>query len=380
MSPCELLTPPGEARARLRLPDVSHIVVLRPCAVGDLIFALPALMALHECYPRASITLLGRKWQAEFLTGRPGPIDQVLVMPTVRGVGAPPDAVEDTGEIARFLGALNAQRIDLAIQLYGGGGYSNAFLQQIEARHRVGLRAEGAPPLDRWLPYVYLQNERLRLLETVGLVGAATATLDARLELLPRDIAEAAERVPDDGAPLVVLQPGATDSRRRWPAERFAAVADALADKGATIAINGSADERNLVDTVAAVMSHPAHRLAGRLSLSGLAGLLSRAALLVSNDTGPLHLAQALGTPSVGVYWLSNLLVSSPLTADRHRQAWALGTNCPICGVQNLDMRCEHDASFVADVPVDKVLAPAFALYRGWASRAINCNARASTV
>lgn len=345
--------------------DVRHIVVLRPCAVGDFVFALPALAALRETYPLATLTLLGRAWQAEFLAGRPGAVDEVRVMPTVPGVGAPPDAIADEAEVCDFIDRLNAGGVDLAIQLYGGGRYSNPFLRRIKAGRLIGMRAPDAPSLARTLPYVYLQNERLRLLEVVGLAGATTATLDPRLALLPRDFEEAGRCLPWSRVPLVVVQPGATDPRRRWAPERFAAVADALADAGARIAVNGSTEERGLVRRVCRAMRHPAHDLAAAgLSLSGLAGVLARAALLLSNDTGPLHLAQAVGTATFGIYWFSNLLISAPLMAARHRHVVALSARCPVCGRENLPRPCGHEASFVDDVSVEDVTTGALALYR----------------
>jgi ADP-heptose:LPS heptosyltransferase len=345
--------------------DVSRIVVLRPSAVGDFVFALPALSALRRAYPHATLTLLGRAWHAEFLEGRPGPVDSVRVMPPVRGVGAPTDVREAAAAVDAFIAELNADGVDLAIQLYGGGAYSNPFLLRIDARHHIGMVARGAPPLPRTLPYVALQNERLRLLEVAALAGAATAPLDPRLALLPRDVAEATRALgADDGTPWVMVQPGASDPRRRWPPERFAAVADALAEAGARIAVNGSADERTLVKSVRAAMRHPALDLAAvGLSLSGLAGVLARAALIVSNDTGPLHLAHAVGTPSVGVYWFSNLLVSAPLVAARHRPLVALQPVCPICGGDAVGERCPHDVSFVSEVSVAAVRDAALELW-----------------
>jgi len=78
------------------VPDTRKIAVLRPGALGDFVFTLPALDALHDTYPDAEIVLLGRAWHAEFLRRRPGPVHRVVVIPIARGVGASPDADEDT--------------------------------------------------------------------------------------------------------------------------------------------------------------------------------------------------------------------------------------------------------------------------------------------
>ena len=72
-----------------RMENVSRIAVLRPNAVGDFVFALPALHALKHAYPDAELVYVGKEWYAQFLHGRPGPVDRVLVMPPVPGVGAP---------------------------------------------------------------------------------------------------------------------------------------------------------------------------------------------------------------------------------------------------------------------------------------------------
>ncbi|MFL6113490.1 MAG: glycosyltransferase family 9 protein, partial [Catenulispora sp.] len=321
-----------------RIPDVRKIAVLRANAVGDFIFALPALEALRAAYPRAEVVLLGRPWHAEFWAGRPGPIDRVIPVPPSRGVNdAEPEAPAEV--LDRFFARVRAERFDLAVQLHGGGANSNPFVSRLGARVTAGLRDTGAPPLDRWVPYVYFQPEIVRYLEAVALVGAGPVTLEPRVVVTPRDRDEAHAAVPD-GPPLAVLHPGAIDPRRRWPPESFAAVGDALADVGARVAVTGTAGERAAVRAVVAAMRHPALDLCGRLSLGGLAGLLARAAVVVSNDSGPLHLAHAVGARTVGVYWCFNLVNSSPLTRARHRPFVSWRRACPVCGHDETEGRC----------------------------------------
>lgn len=343
---------------------VRKIAVLRAGALGDFIFALPAFDALRAAYPRAEIVLLGKRWMGELLRGRPSPIDRVVPVPLARGVGAPEDAAEDAAALDEFFAAMRSERFDLALQLHGGGRYSNPFVAMLGARVTAGLRASNASALDRTMPYVYHQSERMRVLEAVALVGAAPVTIAPTLSVTADDRAEAERVVPADSKPLVLLQPGSTDARRRWPAERFAVLADALAEFGACIAINGSADEATLVGDVRRAMRHDAVDLAGKLSLRGLAGLMSRAALVVSNDTGPLFLAEAVGAATVGIYWLLNLAQDGPLFRTRHRYALSTRIACPQCGRAQIDERCPHDPSFVADVGVDQVLVPALELLR----------------
>jgi ADP-heptose:LPS heptosyltransferase len=347
-----------------RVDGVRRIAVLRAGALGDFVFALPAFDALRGAYPDAELVLLGRPWMADFLHERPGTVDRVVVVPCARGVGAPVDAVEDPAALDEFFTRMRAERFDLALQLHGGGRFSNPFVAMLGARITAGMRASDAGPLDRTMPYVYHQNERMRLLEAVALVGAAPRTLQPRLAVTARDRAEADAVLPPSPAPLVVLQPGCTDPRRRWPAERFAALADALVDRGAVVAINGCRDERQLVRSILDTMRGDAVDLAGRLSLAGLAGVLSRASVVVGNDTGPLFLAEAVGAATVGIYWLMNLAQDGPVFRARHRYALSTRIDCPQCGRAQIDERCTHDPSFVADVTLDDVLTPALDLLR----------------
>lgn len=341
------------------LGKVRKIAVLRPSAVGDFVFALPALHALRECYPAAEIIYLGKQWHADFLRGRPGPIDRVEVVPACPGVGAAPDVQAEPGAVEAFIATLRSTELDLAVQLYGGGEYSNPFIRRLAARTSIGMKAPTAAPLDRWVSFCPLQNRRLQMLEVVALAGARMLRIGPgpELQVTDQDRREAARVLPAGAIQgLVVIQPAASDRRRCWAPQRFAQLADVLAGQGALIAVNGMAAEAPLVHTVIDCMRHPALDLAGKLSLGGLCGVLERASLVISNDSGPLHLALAIGTPCVGIYWLSNLIESGPLRQDTHRAALSLRTLCPLCGAENLKTRCPHDVSFVDDVPLEEVV------------------------
>jgi ADP-heptose:LPS heptosyltransferase len=349
---------------------VGKIAVLRPNAVGDFVFALPALHALRAAYPAAELVLIGKAWHRSFLDERPGPVDRVLVLPPVPGVGLPADAVVDVSAIDDFLRRMRDERFDLALQMFGGGRHSNAFLQRFGARLTAGARSFDAPALDRWLPHREPASRRLALLEIAGLVGAWPGPLLTPELALTEDDQREAAAVLQQGAAhahqqLIVLQPGSTDPRRCWPAQRFAALGDLLAASGAHIVVNGSSQEAELVDKVTGAMRHPATGLAGKLGLGGLCALLARARLVVSNDTGPLHLALALGVPSVGIFWLTNLLEGMPLRPSSLHVALAARTHCAVCGHDNLRSRCAHDPSFVDDVSLEQVAALAQAALAG---------------
>jgi ADP-heptose:LPS heptosyltransferase len=295
------------------------------------------------------------------LHGRPGPVDRVVEVPPGGGVRGAGDAPDD-GSIERFVDAMRAERFDLALQMHGGGRHSNPFVLGLGARVTAGMRTPDAAPLDRWIPYHYLQNEVLRYLEVVALVGARPVTLEPSLSVLADDVAEADGALPRTGSPVVALNPGAGDPRRRWRPERFAAVADRLAELGHTIVLVGSADDTTRTGAIAASMSAPAVDLAGRLSLRGLLGLFRRCRVVVSNDSGPLHLARAVGAPTVGIYIGANAVNGGPTFTARHRMLVAWSLECPVCGMRNTDRRCEHDVPFVDEIGVDDVAGAAVEL------------------
>ena len=349
--------------------DVARIAVLRGGGLGDLLFALPAVAALKAAYPGATVTVLGTPIHAALAEGVAGPMDSVCVLPYAEGVRPGP---EDRVATDNYFAAMKRERFDLALQLHGGGRYSNPFLLRLGARHTVGTRTPDAAPLERTLPYAYYQHEPLRALEVAGLAGAPPVGLEAQLRPLDLFSAGADALLRDGtgatgsaGAPssVVVVHPGATDPRRRWPSARFAEVAAACAAAGCTVLVVGDASERRLAaDVVEASGSDNVRSIAGEAELGTLAALLARCDVMVANDSGPRHLAQALGTPTVGIYWAGNVLNAGPLGRGLHRLHISWLTHCPECGADITQVgwtapRCGHDSSLVSGVRPEDVYA-----------------------
>lgn len=345
--------------------DVERIAVLRGNALGDLVVALPALESLRAAYPNAAITLLGRAHHAALLgSGRASPVDRVVSLPEgAIGDEATTDPALDRPAMLQWLAD---ERFDLAIQMHGGGRNSNAFLRALGARVTAGSRTPDAPELDRWVPYEHYQWEVARYLEVVGLVGAPPVAIEPHLAVSPDDLDAVAAALPELGTDAyVVLHPGATDPRRRWPVECFAEVGRHLAAAGERIVITGVASEAPLTaalrDALRSETDEPPIVAEG-LDLPALIGLLAEASVVVSNDTGPLHLAMAVGTPTVGIYWVGNLINAGPFTRRLHRPLVSWRVDCPVCGAGVRQPRCEHDPSFVDDVPVAAAIEAAGAL------------------
>lgn len=342
-----------------RMTELSHyrkIAVLNANGISDFVFSLPALNALRSAIPHADIVLLAKAWHEQFLRGRKQPIDRVVVVPPYVGVGEINPGKEDPNQIKQFFAAMGEEEFDVAIQLHDGGLHSNPFVKRLAANLTVGTKSPDAVPLDRWVPYVGIQSQIMRAFEVLALLNVQPKQLEPRIMLTHADRREIGPFISDISGPLIVMHPGARDPRQRWPAEKFAQVADGLAADGASVALNGVAEERDIIAAVLSHMHAPAINLCGRLSLGGLAGLMSQAAVVVSNDSGPLHLATAVGASTVGIFWCGNLINNMPINRTRHRPAVGWRLNCPRCGRNTQTENCNHQESLVADVSVEEVL------------------------
>ncbi|MBF4614969.1 glycosyltransferase family 9 protein [Curtobacterium sp. VKM Ac-1376] len=344
-----------------RFDDVKEIAVLRGGGLGDLMFALPAIEALAAAYPEARVTLLGSPTAPAVLDGRTDAVQAFEELPVAPGVRDSGDGAPTEQD---FFDRLHG-RFDLAVQVHGGGRNSNPFLLRLGARHTVGTATEDAEVLERWVRYVYYQHEVVRALEVASLAGAEPVTLDPRLRVRDDERAAIRERLAVSGR-LVAIHPGATDPRRRWSPDRFAAVARARIEAGDDVVLVG--DDTDVPASSAIVESVPrelrgrVHDLTASLPLRELPAVLAAADVMVGDDSGPRHLAVAVGTPTVGVFWFGNVVNAGPFDRGRHRVHLSFVTRCPVCGADVTQVgwtaeRCEHDPSYVDQVEPEAVLA-----------------------
>lgn len=343
--------------------NVRKIAVVRANALGDYIFAIPALEALKQRYPDAELIYFGNAWHQSFLTGRPGPVDRVVVVPKFHGIPHERDRIENETEVDRFFEEMQKEEFDIAFQMHGGGKHSNPFTMKLGARLTVGFQDSDAPPLDINVPYHLYQHEVLRYLELVGKVGVGTRFLEPRIAIVESDIEELFQCFTGSTPSYAVIHPGASEIHRQWSPECFARVGDFLTENGLEVYITGTNTENDIAESVTGYMKSLAVDLCGKLTLNALAALLANAKLVVSNDTGPLYLARALDTPTVGIYWIGNLITASPISLARNRCSISWRVNCPLCGVDCIkeDVHhpsgaCDHRGSFVNDVDAGEVI------------------------
>ncbi|MGS5087010.1 glycosyltransferase family 9 protein [Hydrogenophaga sp. A37] len=309
-----------------------RIAVFRALMLGDLVCATPALRALRSGWPEAHITLVGLPWAAEWAARLPWVND---FEPFPGWPGLPEREVPAPSVRQAFIETMRSRRLDLAIQLHGAGDVVNGLVARFGARHTAGFyRPEaGCPTGDetRFVPWPTEGHEIERLLAVTDRLGLPRCGLQPDWPLQPEDRRRARALLPFAGR-FAIVHAGSQLPSRRWLPERFAAVANRLAEQGLAIVLTGSAGERELTRAVAErIGSGRVVDLAGRTNLWTLGGLVAEAQLLVGNDTGLTHIAAALGTPSVVVACGSEVARWAPLDAARHPVFWH-PLHCRPCG------------------------------------------------
>jgi len=283
-----------------------NILIIKPGAIGDLLHLTPVIRVLRRINPDARVTVLvSSKVAASLFTENP------LVSETIVY-----DRKGEHRSWSAFLGlcrriregrfdlVLNFQRSNLKSWLLVAAARPARVLVYHKARRRT-------------------VHAIVNHLETLRPLGIAPDREEPRLDFYPavadrRFAAEFFSRHGIDGATVVAFNPGTSHLCKCWPVDRFASLGDRLADElGARVVILGSRDEKGLADGIAAGMCHPPLDLTG-CTLGELGAILERVPLLITGDTGPMHIAAAVGTPVVALYGPISPERSGPLGAG-HR-------------------------------------------------------------
>ncbi|HZU11891.1 MAG TPA: glycosyltransferase family 9 protein [Chloroflexota bacterium] len=306
-----------------------RIAVFRALQLGDLLVAVPALRSLRAGYPDAEITLISLPWAATFARRFGRYVDRFVPFPGFPGLA---EIRPQPGGTERFLAEQRAEQYDLVIQMHGNGSVSNRVVRALAGARTAGYY-EGERPdwLDIAAPYPSGPEVR-RNLGLIRLLDCPERGTDLEFPLTSADQREAASLLTGLPRPLIGLHPGARSPARRWPAEHFATAANLLARRhGGTMVLTGTQEEASLVDHVARLLEGPAVSLAGRTSLGGLAAVIVRLDLFLSNSTGPAHIADAVHTPSVIAWGAADPERWAPLDTTLHRVV-RYPTGCAPCG------------------------------------------------
>ena len=304
--------------------SLRSIVVFRALQLGDMLCAVPALRALRGAAPHARITLVGLPWASQFAQRFNRYIDDFLPFPGAEGLPEQPVRQE---AVDAFHAALQARQPDLAIQLHGSGALTNAIVGRFGARMNAGFYPVGAQP-PGWTGIAWPEDgiEPERLLRLTDSLGAPRLGDQLEYPLTAADYAElAASGLADGTEPgtYFCVHPGARSRDKCWSIERFAEVADHVAERwNLTPVFTGSANEADLAQAVAERMRTRARISAGPVSIGAMAALMAGARLLVCNDTGVSHIAAGLRLPSVVVFSKADIRRWAPANTLLHRCLW----------------------------------------------------------
>lgn len=292
------------ATTPLARETLREVLVLRLDRIGDLVMSLPALHDLRAALPRARIRLAVGAWSETLARG--APVDEVLVW-SAPWVGRPSEGASSLGELLGRARALRPAKLDLAIDLQGDVRAS-LLMWRSGARARVGYANTGGAyllthvvPLDERVSWV--EQSRRAVAVAVG-AGAGAPRFDPLSEEDRSFAKHLYENLHlDERRPLVGLHPSGGRLVKQWPLERWAAVAARLQQEhGATILVTGSAADRELFGALASALPKKAVDLTGRLSVRETLACIAGLDLFLSPDTGPMHMACAVDTPSVSVF------------------------------------------------------------------------------
>ncbi|HEX8430885.1 MAG TPA: glycosyltransferase family 9 protein, partial [Longimicrobium sp.] len=277
----------------------ARIAVVMMSAIGDAVHALPVINSLRAAAPDAHITWIIQPGPHGLVTGHPA-VDEFILFDRKRGWRAYAD-VRD---------AVRGRRFDLviALQVYFKAGLVTQILRSPRKLGFDRARARDA----NWLFTTeripargqrHVQDQYFEFLEHLGV----PPLFEWRLGPTAEESARYASALPPDPRPTVAFVVGTSKPAKEWPAERYAALADLLAERGMRTVLVGGRSPRELAAaaTIARLARHPPLDLL-EWDLRKLVYLLDRVDVLVSPDTGPLHVGVALGTPTVSLIGYTN--------------------------------------------------------------------------
>jgi ADP-heptose:LPS heptosyltransferase len=342
-------------------PRVRHVALMRlRVGLGDLLCTVPALRALRAARPDLQVSFVTWPETAPVVSRMGAYVDRLVPFPGFEGIPERPAREEGWEAFVRELGP-----VDLAVQAYGDNPAANRACLRLRADRVAGFwptaALEEPPPGHLRYPHdVHEIRRHLLLFAHLGIpveegpqAERLEFPLDEQDELADLDLRHQHGLAADAYA---VVHPGATSPSRRWPADRFAAVADALSARGLRVVLTGVPAEREVTAAVARLSRSDVLDLTGATTLAGMALLLRHAAVVVGNDTGTAHLGAAVGARTVTVFQ-SGDPVRWTYPSPRYRIA-RVDVGCNPCR----HLTCPIDFRCALRLPVSAVLQEVDAL------------------
>jgi len=291
-----------------------NILIVKLSAIGDVIHTLPALNAIRKHYPHASITWLVEEEAAPLVQGHKA-IDRVIVSKRKRWLKALRSLsfLNTIKEVYGFIKALRDTRYDMVFD-FQALLKSGILIALARGRRKIGF-GKGLEHMEH--SYIFL-NERIpavdmeihalsRGMMLLDAVGIPTNEVEYKLPVSDHDRKKIDELMKQHGIngekSLIAINPVAKWETKLWPNKKFAELADMLVDQyNLKIVFTGGIKDYSIIQTITSSMKGRAINFAGKTTLTELAALYEKAALVISTDTGPMHLAAAVETPVVALF------------------------------------------------------------------------------
>ncbi len=337
-----------------RLPETPRkVVLLRASRIGDFLCATPAYRALRMSLPESEITMITLPILKELVLRSPH-LDRFVAFPGYPGIA---EQLFDAHRTICFFKEMLEEHFDLAIQMQGTGIYSNTFMLLLGSRTTAGfIRPEDTPGLlDAALPYPERVHEIEATLALTTFLGVPVQGKDTEFPLWTSDHEAARTLLSQAEPPFIGLHPGAREATRRWPLERFGEVAaDLCRLHGGTVIAVGDEEDEEVEHVLAKGVGKHYLNIMGKTSLGTLGAVIERLSVLVTNDTGPAHIAYALDTPTVTIFGASDPNRYGPLQ-DGPFRVLATPAHCRPCGLA----RCPVGNACLEGVAVSQVIEAA---------------------
>jgi ADP-heptose:LPS heptosyltransferase len=295
-----------------------RVAILCASRIGDFICATPGFRALRKRLPAAFITLIGLPLVRE-LAERSPHIDEFEPFPGYPGIA---EQFFNARRTALFFSRMQEKKFDLGVQMHGSGVYSNAFTLMLGAHAAAGFVREGDGPgrLEAAMSWPSSLPAVRRALSLAVFLGAPDCGEEREFPLLPPDRRASADMLHGCTLPLIGLHPGSSESEKIWPEDRFVAAGKELRGLlGGTLIIIGGPHEAVAGSRIAASLGRPVRNLAGPASIPEMGAVISRLSLVITNDSGPAHIAYALATPSVTLFGKTDFHEWGPPDRAFHR-------------------------------------------------------------
>jgi ADP-heptose:LPS heptosyltransferase len=292
------------------LPEViKKILLIRTAYIGDVIMTLPMLKPLKERFSGASITVLTSFGGREILMSNPY-VDDILVYEPFWFYARP------IRDYLKFLGLLRKRRFDITIE--ARADIRDILFLVFPARSRAKLSyavGGGSYFLSHVAPYEKLKHKVEYHLDLVRFLGCRTDSIEWGIYLTETEKEEVVRLLQDSGvsAPFICAHPGGRLPLKRWPTYRCAGLYDRMIDRfGLPLVLLSAGSEIGLAGEIAGMMRNKPILLSGKTTIRQLSGVIAKAALLVCNDSAPMHIAAALGTPTVAIFGPSKSIETRP--------------------------------------------------------------------